>query len=203
MIDYPWNIVLTIAFAFTFVICVGDALVGRLRAADRRAVITDGELVDVNHGVMSIAMIAMTWFFAMDVVTWAQVLLFVILGLSLVPPLLRASSRRGRTDLTGHIALDAAMIWMLAAMPLLMAGAMSAGGGSIHAEHAGADAGPDMLMATPIWADVVNVLFVVVSAAAALWWLVQMFVSRGHRVHLLCHVVMAAGMAWMLVLMNV
>ncbi|MBD8539225.1 MULTISPECIES: DUF5134 domain-containing protein [unclassified Frigoribacterium] len=203
MIDYPWNIVLTIAFAFTFVVCVGDALVGRLRATDRRAAITDGELVDVNHGVMSIAMIAMTWFFAMDVVTWAQVLLFVILGLSLVPPLLRASSRRGRTELVGHIALDAAMIWMLAAMPLLMAGAMSAAGGSIHAEHAGADAGADMLMATPIWADVVNVLFVVVSAVAALWWLVQMFISRGHRVHLLCHVVMAAGMAWMLVLMNV
>nr|WP_256415644.1 DUF5134 domain-containing protein [Frigoribacterium sp. CFBP 13712] len=178
-------------------------MVGRLRAADRRAVITDGELVDVNHGVMSIAMIAMTWFFAMDVVTWAQVLLFAILGLSLVPPLLRASSRRARTDLAGHIALDVAMIWMLAAMPLLMAGAMSPGGGSVHAEHAGADAGADMLTATPIWADVVNVLFVVVSVAAALWWLVQMFVSRGHRVHLLCHVVMAAGMAWMLVLMNV
>lgn len=201
MLGAPWDIILTIAFAFTAVVCVGDLALRRSRLRSDGDGLADNDLIDINHGVMSVAMIAMIWWFFPDVVTWAQMLLFAVLALSLVPLFARSASASRRLDLGGHIVLDGAMIWMLGAMPLLMAGSVSAGSGGAHAHHGGDDAVP-MLQVTPIWADVVNLAFIAMSAALAIWWLLRLVTARGHRLHLLCHAVMAAGMAGMLVLMN-
>jgi hypothetical protein len=200
MLGSPWDIVLTIAFSFTAVVCIGNLVSHRLRARSGPGGLSDEELIDINHGVMSIAMIVMLWVTVIDVITWAQMVLFAVLALSLIPLFPRASSSSRRLDLSGHVFLDGAMIWMLGAMPLLMAGAMDMGGGSAHAGHHGG--GGMMMEATPVWADVVNVVFVVLSAALAIWWLFRLVTTRAHRLHTLCHAVMAAGMSGMLFLMN-
>mgnify|MGYP004171193529 CR=1 FL=1 len=63
--------------------------------------------------------------------TWAQIALFAIFALALLSALARAHGFPHRVELVGHVVLNAAMIWMLAAMPLLMAGMdMGGDGGS-------------------------------------------------------------------------
>ena len=201
MLTSPWNLLLTLTFSFTALVCVGALIMHRSRSRASGAGMSDGELIDVNHAVMSVAMIAMTWVSVIDVLTWAQVALFAILTLGFLPGFSRAGSRAARFDLGSHIALNVAMIWMLLAMPLLMAGIMDHSAGSAHAGH-GAETGGDMLMATPAWADIVNALFIALSAAAAFWWLARLLTRPTHRLHTLCHTAMAAGMSGMLVLMN-
>ncbi len=58
------------------------------------------------------------------------------------------------------------------------------------------------LMANTYSADDVNTAFIVACALGAAWWLYRAAVARGHRVHALCHALMAAGMGAMLWLMN-
>jgi hypothetical protein len=67
-------------------------------------------------------------------------------------------------------------------------------------DHGGG--GAAMLTSTPLWADVVNVLFVGASAGAALWWVVALVRPRRRHLHDLCYAGMAAGMGLMLVVMN-
>lgn len=145
-------------------------------------------------------MILMVWVPVVDAVTWAQVAVFAIFSLALVPGILAPGSAGTRVSLIGHIALNAAMIWMLLAMPLLMAGMPQGEGESSGHHHGGGSA--VMLTSTPVWVDVVNVFFVVVSAAAAIWWVVALLRQRDRHLHDICYAVMAAGMAIMLVVMN-
>lgn len=202
MIASPWDIILTAVFAFTGAVCLGHLIAHRARGLDDRSELSRGELVDINHGVMSLGMILMIWVSVQDVVTWAEIALFAILALSLLPGFRSRTSATLRIDIIGHIFLDLAMIWMLAAMPLLMAGmGMRSGGHAGHEGHGGGGEG-EMLAATPEWADLVNSAFVVVCAVAALWWIYRVSTSPGHRLHATCHAVMAAGMGVMLVLMN-
>ncbi|MFE6650379.1 DUF5134 domain-containing protein, partial [Nocardioides sp. NPDC057772] len=133
MVDPPWDLLLTVAFVltgtsgvWTLVVCPGSG---------------GQRVLHINHTVMSAAMILMIWVIVRDVAVWVQVGLFVILTLALLPALRRTSSRARRTDVVGHLALNAAMIWMLAAMPLLMADAHAAGTHTAgHAGHSGAAA---------------------------------------------------------------
>ena len=136
MIAAPWNILLTFVFVMTAVICF-SGLIGRSRKGRTNSALTDSDLIDITHGVMSVAMIVMTWWTVWDAVTWAQVAIFAILVLALVPSF-RGARGAQAVDLVGHIVLDVAMIWMLAAMPLLMAGMdMSGDAGGAHAGHHG------------------------------------------------------------------
>lgn len=202
MIESPWDLTLTVVFLVTGLICLGDLIARRIGRPARTEGLADEELIDINHAVMSAAMILMTWVAVLDAVTWAQIALFAIFAFALLPALTRAHGFPHRAELVGHIVLNAAMIWMLAAMPLLMAGMdMGGDGGSAHAGHHGG--GDEMaLMATPVWADVVNVAFIVACTVGALWWLYRAAAVRGHRMHALCHALMAAGMGTMLWLMN-
>lgn len=202
MIISPWDLILTIVFVITGLICLGDLIARRAGRPARSEGLADEELIDINHAVMSAAMILMTWVMVIDAATWAQIALFAIFALALLPALSRADGFAPRVETLGHIVLNAAMIWMLAAMPLLMAGAdMGGGGGSAHAGHHDGGDGP-MLMATPVWADVVNAVFIIACIAGMLWWLYRAVAARGHRLHALCHALMAAGMGLMLWLMN-
>ncbi|WP_295010412.1 DUF5134 domain-containing protein [uncultured Microbacterium sp.] len=198
MIDAPWNIVLTLLFVFTGAVCARELIVRRGRPRTQSGV-SDDAVIDITHLVMSAAMILMLWVMVIDAVTWAQVALFAVFALALVPAFRTSRDGAARISLAGHVVLDAAMIWMLAAMPLLMSDMPMSGGG--HAAHHGG-----MAMAeptpTPVWADVVNGVFIVLCLAVALWWAVQLVRVRGHRLHASCHLLMGAGMAAMLWLMN-
>ncbi|MFY1650331.1 DUF5134 domain-containing protein [Solwaraspora sp. WMMB762] len=161
---------------------------------------SDAELIDVNHCGMSAAMILMVWLMVDGPLAWAQVAIFGILALALLPGYGRARGRSERVDVLGHVTQNLAMIWMLAAMPTLMS-ELGIGGGSGHV-HGVAAAGATPTP-TPAWADLTNVVFVVLSAAGALWWLYRAATTSHHRLHLLSYGVMSAGMAMMLLLMNV
>lgn len=204
MIDGPWNLILTILFVSTAAVCAFDILV-RLRHP-RTGPRPEGDVfVDVNHILMSAAMIWMSWSMESELALWLQVALFAGLTIGLALLLPRAVTTMQRLDLGGHIALNAAMIWMLAAMPLLMA--------EMSTEHAGSmDPGMDTTMGdgghltqlteTPIWAGTVNIGFILLSAAIALWWSHRARTMKRHRLHASCHAAMGAGMAAMLILMN-
>lgn len=214
MISFPVNVALTAAFGATGLYCLFHLLSTRRRdAASGSQPLTDAQVVDVNHVIMSAAMTVMTWVMIGDVLLWAQVVLFVVLAVSLLLNWQRATRAVDRVDVAGHVLMDAAMIWMLAAMPLLMAGMDHAhetghgsGHGSGHSDH-GSHAGHgghamETSTATPAWADVVNVGFVVVCGVATMWWLFQVVGVSRHRWHSACHALMAAAMGVMLVAMN-
>lgn len=209
MLDHPWDLVLTFVFILTGVHHGASLLRGRrgqaVGAVRRRPELRGEDLVDINHMVMSLAMILMIWVTLGDVAIWVQVVLFGVLGASLLPTLRRGAAPIEKVDVVGHVMLDAAMMWMLAAMPLLMTGMENMGAeGGAHADHAGHSAGVmSMPMQTPGWAEAVNSGFVLLCAAGALWWAWRGATApRHHRLHLLRHAMMSAGMGLMLVLMN-
>lgn len=199
MIATPWALALTLVFVLTGLVCAG-ALVIRRRAAAGDQGLSDEDLIDVNHGVMSAAMILMLWLMTDGVVAWAQIAIFAILAVALLPVYQRAAGTTARVDLVSHAGQDLAMIWMLAAMPVLMSEMAGGAGGGGHS-HGGSDAGA-VPTATPAWADAVNIGFVVIATATAGWWLYRTLTATGHRLHLLGYAAMAAGMATMLLLMN-
>ncbi|WP_256092264.1 DUF5134 domain-containing protein [Micromonospora haikouensis] len=186
-------------FLATGLVCAGGLLIRRRGTVGHQKV-SDTDLVDISHGVMSAAMILMLWVMVEDVVAWAQVAIFAILALSLLPAYRQARATSGRVDVLGHMAMAVSMMWMLAAMPTLMSEMAASGAGSGHS-HGGGNAAA-ALTATPMWANMVNVTFVVLAAGAALWWLYRAATVAGHRLHLASYAVMAGGMATMLVLMN-
>lgn len=199
MLTSPWDLVLTALFAVTGVWCAIDLLAHRSRSRTADGAITSHTIIDINHLVMSAAMILMIWVTVIDAVTWAQVAVFAVFAVALIPGLFGREEVTRRVSLVGHIALNAAMVWMLLAMPLLMAG-MEMSEGDTSGHHGG-DTGV-MPTSTPPWADALNWLFVALSAAAALWWIATLIRSRGRHLHDLCYAAMGAGMALMLVVMN-
>ncbi|MCZ7418653.1 MULTISPECIES: DUF5134 domain-containing protein [unclassified Micromonospora] len=191
---------MTVVFLLTGLVCVAD-LVVRRRAVSRDQPFSDEELVGINHGVMSAAMILMVWVMVEGAVAWAQIAVFAILALALLPAYRRTRHASDRADLVSHAAMDVAMIWMLAAMPTLMSELGTGGAGGGHSHGGGASGG--VPVPTPAWADTVNIAFVVLAAATALWWLYRTMTASRHRLHSLSYSVMAAGMGTMLLLMNV
>lgn len=201
MISFPVNVVLTVAFGLTGLYCVFHLFsTRRLSSATSSRSLTDTQVIDVNHVIMSAAMILMTWVMIGDALLWMQVVLFAVLALSLVPNWARTHALVDRIDIAGHALLDLAMIWMLAAMPLLMAG-MDHGGGTGHGDHGAQDTGTSVAT-TPVWADVVNAGFVVVCVVAGAWWIGRATMCSRRRWHLACYALMAAAMGVMLVAMN-
>lgn len=181
MIDWPWNLILTLMFVFSGVVCGGYLIVDRLpNRHGHNDVVTD-TVVNANHLLMSIGMILMTWI-PVTVLPELQIVLFSAFGLAFLGLLWRVRHTVGRVDLVGHVVLNAAMVWMVAAMGLLMAEMMG--------------------MTTPGWVDAVNLVFVIASAAVGVWQLTRLVGSKHHRIHAACHTVMSAGMALMLWLMN-
>lgn len=200
MLSSPWNLVLTVAFVLTGVVCA-VRLASRRRDGLPRRGLSSHDVVHLDHGVMSVAMILMVWFDVQGAAAGVQVALFAALAVALTVDLRGARSPGQRVDLSGHVALNVAMVWMLVAMPLLMAGTTPGGAHAGHTGH-GAHGGGVAATATPAWAETVNAGLVVVCAAWALWWLYRAAAHRAHRLHTLCHAVMATGTGGMLVLMG-
>jgi hypothetical protein len=218
MIETPWSVVLTVIFVFIAVICVIHLAHSRRPVpigvdhpghdgadavhADAAHSGPVAAAVHVDHLVMSLAMVLMVWHPVAVVGTWVQVVIFAAFAALMLWGLPALHTAADRIGSVGHVLLNAAMIWMLLAMPLLMGHPMS-GSGDPHAGHHGGsmDSMPMEMTPTPVWATAVNWAAVVVSAVVALWWLVHLIRDRGHRLHAVCHLLMGAGMAIMLALM--
>lgn len=201
MLTAPWNLILTVVFAFTGVYCLVRLIAHRPSAGAPRGPVLESLAIHLMHLVMSAGMIAMCWMMSIPAASnWAQIVVFTVLALALMPGLWKAALLARRVDLAGHIWLAAAMVWMIAVMPLLMADMSSGEHGGGHGEAA--DGAIMMAMSTPLWVDVLNGVFVAGSAAIALWWTYRAATISGERLHALCHCLMAAGMAAMLLLMN-
>lgn len=203
MIAWPWNLVLTVAFVYTGLVCVGYLVAAAVPGRRTRHTTAHDTVVHLDHAVMSAGMILMAWI-PVTVLPWLQIAVFTGFGLVLLAMSIRAREARIRIDLAGHVVLNAAMVWMVAAMPLLMAD-MSMGGmgtGEMPMGDMPMDGTGMAAMITPPWVDAVNLVFVVLSAGVALWQVYRFVTVRHHRLHASCHAVMGAGMAAMLVLMN-
>jgi len=210
VIESPWSFVLTAIFLATAVLCALHlAQSRRAPAAMTTESVHDSHngpiatAVHVNHLVMSLAMLLMVWRPVGTAGTWIQVALFALFGVVMLLGLPTVHAVGERVAVVSHVMLNAAMIWMLLAMPLLMGHDM---GGPVdaHAGHHGGGTGDEMAMEmtpTPAWVEAVNWGAVVLSAVIAVWWLVRLLRDPAHRAHSACHLLMAAGMALMLALM--
>src|SRR5699024_6114041 len=126
-------------------------------------------VVHSNHRVLSIGMMALVWVSTGTIATWGQVAFFTVLTVVMIVGGAGLEGRTPRISVASHIVLNAAMVWMLLAMPLLMAhpmddGVHGDGSGEGHAGHHGDhdhahSGGSDMAQAmaqTPDWATAVN-----------------------------------------------
>ncbi|MDN5686871.1 MAG: DUF5134 domain-containing protein [Brachybacterium sp.] len=210
MIKTPWSLLLTAIFLATTVLCSVHLAQSRGTSTARPGrsphAAHDGPVattVHVNHLVMSLAMLLMVWRPVGTVGTWVQVTIFAFFGVLMLLGLPTVRGIGERIGTAGHVALTAAMIWMLLAMPLLMGHAVGSSGDAHAGHHGGGSDGAaamDMIP-TPAWASGVNWAAVVLSAVVSAWWLGRLLGHPAHRVHSACHLLMGAGMALMLALM--
>lgn len=131
---------------------------------------------ELAHLLMSAAMVVMTWTWYGSAGLWTQIVLFSVLGVFFVVTAARGvpCGTTGRLAGAAHALMAAAMVWMLAAMPLIMVSPAAAGGGGAHAQHGGG-AGMDMSGMAPSagpagWAVAVTVALCAVLLAAAGYW---------------------------------
>ncbi|MFT4296816.1 MAG: DUF5134 domain-containing protein [Micropruina sp.] len=183
MLTGAWGVVLTTLFA----VVAGYSMIAAGRWATHRGRVEE-LFPHLNHALMGLAMIAMCWWPAGIPATVLQ--LFVFLGFAGGSGAATITAHRAatRVDNATHLAMNAAMAWMLLQMALSAAGT----GG-----HGHGGAGPAMTGAGPIGALAAALLPVLLLAGCALWWLLRTVRSpRGRVVHL-SHAAMAVGMAAM------
>ncbi|WP_328997904.1 DUF5134 domain-containing protein [Kribbella sp. NBC_00709] len=197
MLTSPWDLLLTALFAMTLALSLWWwTSASRSDVRDR--------VLHLNHAVMSAAMIVMIWWPFGRLGSWVQIAIFALLFLLVIRVDWQPVFERVG-DTTAHVLMNLAMIWMLAAMPLLMGdSAMTPEAHADHAGHGGAmpsDAS-GMAMAGPdTWVKALNGVATAAVFLCGFWWLRQITRSGQHRAHAACHVLMAGGMAAMLILM--
>jgi hypothetical protein len=132
---------------------------------------------ELAHLLMSAAMVVMTWTWYGSAGLWTQIVLFSVLGVFFLVTASRGvlCGPSGRVAGAAHALMAAAMVWMLAAMPLIMASpAEAAGGGGAHAHHGGGAAmdmsGTARAAGPAGWAIAVTVTLCAVLLAAAGYW---------------------------------
>jgi hypothetical protein len=160
----------------------------------------DGDRVaELAHLLMSIAMIAMTWAFSGGPDTGSGILQIVVFGLIGLRFLTRVAGHghgHGRIESAYHLVMAAAMVWMVAAMPVLMSGSGEvmnmAAPNDTHGDHgsmAGMDgmagmhatngstgmAGMSAMVGAPSWARMVSVALVVLLVGAMALWASRLF----------------------------
>lgn len=206
MFTLPWSLALSAVFVVTGVVCgihlarTWGAAAGAHGRHDHGALVA--RAVHVDHLVMSLAMLLMIWRPVGTAGTWMQSAVFTAFAALMLVSVPRAHDAAQRVDLVGHAVLNAAMVWMLATMPLLMGHPMSTPSDPHAAHHGGSmDTMAMQLNPTPTWATVATGITIAISVLVALWWLVRLARDRGHRLHAGCYLVMGAGMASMLALM--
>lgn len=162
--------------------------------------LTNDDVVDLNHLVMSFAMLLMVWMSMATIFNWLQVIVFTAFGLLVLSRVCWASGATQRLDLFSHVLMDLAMIWMLFSMPMLM-GHMHAASPHMAAGLMHSSSHTNMLMPPADRIMWVNHGVIGCSVLVGLWWLSRVALATGHRFHGVRHATMAAAMAVMLVLM--
>ena len=86
MLASPWNLILTVVFAFTGVYCLVRLIAHRPPPGARRGPVLESMAIHLMHLVMSAGMIAMCWMMSIPAASnWAQIVVFTVLALALVP----------------------------------------------------------------------------------------------------------------------
>lgn len=182
------SVTLSVAFTVAFIVTGGYALVrfALLTAEGDRG---GDRLVELSHLLMSVAMVAMAW--GAGTGGPARTLQIVVFGgfgvwFLHLAVLGGRGSGHGRLPDIDHAVTAAAMVWMVAAMPVIMGMSMTASGGGSggHAGHGGHGSGggaaggamagmSGMATATPAWVVGVTVAFVALLAVGAVFWAVR------------------------------
>lgn len=184
---------------------------------------------ELTHLVMSLAMIAMAWAWTGGPASPSGVLQIVVFGAATVWFALRARTPGHPRAVAGHhVVMNAAMVWMVAAMPQIMGMSMSADASGDH-HHGGTSSGAgSVAIATPAWVTTLTWLFAGMLLVTAVLWALRVrrpaasadcatqgpdearggvaVVARpgtglGARLDAGCHLLMSLGMAGMLVAM--
>jgi hypothetical protein len=187
MLPGAWTVGLTVFFTASGLYCLWRVAAGRGRGIEA--------LVDVNHVLMSPAMVLMLWWPTFGAGKWVQIAVFTGLALVFFHHLAGVETVTARTGALLHGGMNLGMAWMVAAMPLLMPAMPDMSGMTGH-EHAGAGAGPLSWTAMLSWV-VAGLLSI-----AAVWWFIRVIRVAGHRILCGCHGLTCAGMAAMLVLVT-
>lgn len=192
----PLSVALTVLFAITGTY----SLVRWASLVSVRSVRGGDPLAELFHLLMSVAMIAMTWTWSGPLGDRVQIVVFSAFGVYFLWRITGRTADRlvhGRIELGYHVLMAAAMVWMVAGMPVLMG--MSSGGPAHpgHSGSAGMASMPDMpgmpmspaamsgmpmsAGATPAWAIGLSVLLSVVLLGAAVMWAVRVFRHATHE----------------------
>jgi hypothetical protein len=170
----PLSVALTVLFAVTG----GYSL---LRWASLRAGVVGhhgDQVAELSHLVMSLGMIAMVWAYGGGTGDAVQLIAYLVLSGYFLTRL----RRRGGSGHPGcpapgfHLLMSGSMVWMVAAMPLLMAGMAAGPSGGMQMDGmtmGGADTGLDAptVTATPGWAVALTWVFIAGLVAGAGFWL--------------------------------
>jgi hypothetical protein len=188
MIPFVWSVALTAAFAVSGLYCLWRLASGRGRGMD--------VVVDVNHVLMSPAMLLMVWWPSATGPTWVQIVAFSALALVFFRELSRAREVSARTAALLHGGMNLGMVWMLAVGTSSMSGMPDMPGMAEMPEmhgmvHTGAQA----------WGALLSWPVAGLLALSAGWWFVRVARVPGHRVLCCCHGLASGGMAAMLALM--
>jgi hypothetical protein len=186
-------IVFTIMFAVT-----GLYSLVRFATLVSGAAVDGDRVAELAHLLMSLAMIAMAWAYSGGPGTASGILQIVVFGLLGLWFLTRIAGHghgygHGHSEAGYHFVMAAAMVWMVAAMPVLMGGSgmgmdTSAGGGA-HGDHSsmagmdgmagmsgsGGTAGIGDMNGAPAWARVVTIAFVALLVGAMALWSSRLF----------------------------
>jgi hypothetical protein len=190
------SVALTVVFSATGLYCLW-----RLMTVWRPPMET---LVDVSHVVMGPAMVVMLWWPSADQTRWIQIAIFGGFAVVFLYHLAGSVTVAARAGALVHGAMNLGMVWMLVAMPILMA----AGGGmatDMSMDMAGMDHGSSSLsdlVGLQAWTAMLSWVAVGLLILSAGWWLVRVFQTPGHRVLGGCHCLTCAGMATMLAVMT-
>lgn len=187
MLSGVWPVALTVVFAAT-----GLYNLWRLATARSQGFET---VVDVNHVVMSPAMVVMLWWPSATGARWPQIVVFGGMALVFFHRLSGSDTVTTRAGALMHAAMNLGMVWMLITMPALMPAAMDMPGMEHHRGSISDLTGLDA------WAALLSWVVAGLLVLATLWWAVRVARTRGHRLACGCHGLSCAGMSAMLALM--
>lgn len=183
---------------------------------------------ELTHLVMSLAMIAMAWAWTGGPTSPSGVLQIVVFGAATVWFALRALTPGHPRAVAGyHVVMNAAMVWMVAAMPQIMGMSMSGDPSGGHHHGGSSSAAGSVAIATPAWVAAVTWLFAGLLLVTAVLWALRVrrpaaadcagqgpdeiaggvavaarpATGLGARLDAGCHLLMSLGMAGMLVAM--
>jgi hypothetical protein len=181
----PLSVALTVLFT-------GTGLYSLLRWASLRVGVAGhhgDQVAELSHLVMSLAMVGMVWAYGGSFADTVQLVVFGGFSCYFLGRLVLGRLRPGCPAPGFHLLMAASMVWMVAAMPLLMAGMSSGsgGGGMVMDGHVmGGDEGASgpVVTETPGWALALTVLCCVGLLVGAGYWARQLRPSRGARADL-------------------